>query len=257
MDAYGPKPRLVREKHPPWTQLSRLGPVFVSQGPAPAMIPRPLRRLCLLAAVLVLPLRAGEATPSPDPALLQRAEKIVAPLSLADPAQNLRVRDQVAAQYAALRVVHEARDAAIQAARKQDGADKAAINAAVQSARDTATARQCELHYAFLARLAADLSSAQIEKIKDGMTYGVLPNTYRVYQEMLPDLKPEQSAQILAWLTEAREHAMDAGSSQEKHAWFGKYKGRINNYLSKAGYDMKKAERDMFARKKTPEAASN
>jgi hypothetical protein len=33
---------------------------------------------------------------------------------------------------------------------------------------------------------------------------------------------------------------MDAGSSDEKHKWFGKYKGRINNYLSAAGYDMKK-----------------
>ena len=43
---------------------------------------------------------------------------------------------------------------------------------------------------------------------------------------------------------------------QEKHGWFGKYKGRINNYLSKAGYDMKKAERDMFARKKEA-AATN
>lgn len=106
------------------------------------------------------------------------------------------------------------------------------------------------MHYAFLARLSAELAPAQVEKIKDGMTYGVLPNTFKVYQEMLPDLTPEQRTQILAWLAEAREHAMDAGSSKEKHGWFGKYKGRINNYLSKAGYDMKKAERDMFARKK-------
>ncbi|MNR53744.1 hypothetical protein D3C85_1738080 [compost metagenome] len=33
---------------------------------------------------------------------------------------------------------------------------------------------------------------------------------------------------------------MDGGSSKEKHAWFGKYKGRINNYLSKEGYDLTK-----------------
>ncbi|HNZ81766.1 MAG TPA: DUF3826 domain-containing protein, partial [Bacteroidales bacterium] len=25
-----------------------------------------------------------------------------------------------------------------------------------------------------------------------------------------------------------------------KHAWFGKYKGRINNYLSKRGYNLTK-----------------
>jgi hypothetical protein len=33
---------------------------------------------------------------------------------------------------------------------------------------------------------------------------------------------------------------MDAESSEKKHAWFGKYKGKINNYLSAEGYDMKK-----------------
>ena len=53
-----------------------------------------------------------------------------------------------------------------------------------------------------------------------------------------------------AWLTEAREHAMDASTSDEKHGWFGKYKGRINNFLAQAGIDMKQAEKDMFARKK-------
>ena len=44
----------------------------------------------------------------------------------------------------------------------------------------------------------------------------------------------------MIWLTEARERAIDAESSDKKHAWFGKYKGRINNYLSAAGYDLKK-----------------
>jgi hypothetical protein len=66
---------------------------------------------------------------------------------------------------------------------------------------------------------------------------------------MLPGLTEQQKAQILVWLTEAREHAMDAESSEKKHAWFGKYKGRINNYLSAAGYDMKKAGEDWQKRR--------
>ena len=72
------------------------------------------------------------------------------------------------------------------------------------------------------------------------MTYNVLPITYKAYQEEILTLTDEQKKQILVWLTEAREHAMDAESSDKKHAWFGKYKGRINNYLSAAGYDLKK-----------------
>lgn len=62
---------------------------------------------------------------------------------------------------------------------------------------------------------------------------------------MYPDLTGPQKKQIMAWLVEARELAMDGGSSKEKHAVFGKYKGRINNYLSAAGYDAKKAERNL------------
>jgi Spy/CpxP family protein refolding chaperone len=220
------------------------------------MIPLSPRWLLILAAILPLSLRAQEAPPAPDAALLQRAEKIVGALELADAAQAARIRHIVAGQYAALRPVHDAREASIRTARDRADADQAGTEAAVQTARDIASARQAELHYAFLARLAAELTPTQVEQIKDGMTYGVLPNTYRVYQEMLPALTSAQRVQILAWLAEAREHAMDAGSAQEKHAWFGKYKGRINNYLSKAGYDMKQAERDLFARKKAADKAT-
>jgi hypothetical protein len=67
---------------------------------------------------------------------------------------------------------------------------------------------------------------------------------------MLPNLTAEQKAQILAWLTEARELAMDGSTSDEKHGIFGKYKGRINNYLAKAGIDMKQAEKELQARNK-------
>jgi uncharacterized protein YecA (UPF0149 family) len=73
------------------------------------------------------------------------------------------------------------------------------------------------------------------------MTYKILPLTYNAYVDELPSLTEPQKLQIKAWLTEAREHAIDAESSEKKHAWFGKYKGRINNYLSAQGYDMKKA----------------
>ena len=43
---------------------------------------------------------------------------------------------------------------------------------------------------------------------------------------MIPTLKEEEKAQIMAWLVEAREFAMDAENSNKKHAAFGKYKGR-------------------------------
>jgi hypothetical protein len=89
------------------------------------------------------------------------------------------------------------------------------------------------------------------------MTYRVLPITYAAYLDELPNLTDVQKAQIKAWLLEAREHAIDAESSEKKHAWFGKYKGRINNYLSKQGYDMKKAEIDWQKRIKERQEQKN
>jgi hypothetical protein len=210
-------------------------------------------RLPLLLLALGCPLlraAAADAAPAPSAALVQRAEKITARLGLPDAARAARVRDLIANQYRDLGAIHEGRDARLKAAREIAGADNAAADAAIQRVRESVTAAQDALHAQYLARLAAELTPAQIEQVKDGMTYGVLPLTYRVYQEMLPDLTEEQKSQILAWLTEAREQAMDASTSEEKHGWFGKYKGRINNYLSRAGIDMKQAEKDMLARKR-------
>lgn len=208
----------------------------------------------MLATLALSPAFAAE--PAADATALkqaQRAEKIVAALGLPD-AQATRVRDIIARQYADLSVIHTARDAAIKEAKSQHAIDKSATDASVKAARATAEAAQLKLHGEFLARLATELTPAQIDQVKDGLTYGVLPLTFRVYQEMLPNLIAEQKAQILAWLTEARELAMDGSTSEEKHGVFGKYKGRINNYLAKAGIDMKQAEKDLQARTQAAKA---
>ncbi|HYH55721.1 MAG TPA: DUF3826 domain-containing protein, partial [Anseongella sp.] len=98
------------------------------------------------------------------------------------------------------------------------------------------------------------LSQEQVDKVKDGMTYGVLPLTYKAFQEMLPALTKEQEAVIMHYLLEAREKAMDGGSSEEKHHIFGDYKGKINNYLSAEGYDLKKAGEEWKKRREAREA---
>jgi hypothetical protein len=84
-----------------------------------------------------------------------------------------------------------------------------------------------------------------------------VPLTYTAYQEMIPALTPEQKEKIYDWLKEAREIAMDQGSSEDKHKVFGKYKGRINNYLSSQGYNMKAEEKAWQQRIKDREAANN
>ena len=70
------------------------------------------------------------------------------------------------------------------------------------------------------------------------MTYNVLNLTHAAYLDMIPTLAEEEKIQIYAWLQEAREFAIDAENSKKKHETFGKYKGRINNYLSARGYNL-------------------
>jgi hypothetical protein len=185
-----------------------------------------------------------------NPVYLERADKIVAKLNLRDVDKKNRVRDAIADHYQAVNNIDDAAEVRIKEVKERLAADKSAADAAVKAVRDEAQPHLDKNHAHFLARLSADLSPQEIEEVKDGLTYGVLPLTFRVYQQMLPDLSAEQSAQILAWLQEAREHAMDAGSADKKHAWFGKYKGKINNYLAKAGYNMKQAEKELAERNK-------
>ena len=82
------------------------------------------------------------------------------------------------------------------------------------------------------------------------MTYGVVDVTYKAYCDMIPTLTAEEKEQIMVWLVEARELALDAESSNKKHETFNKYKGRINNYLSKRGYDIQKEREEWEKRVK-------
>lgn len=168
-----------------------------------------------------------------------RAEKIVATLGITDSEKASRVRSIIAGHYRNLNAIHTDRDTQIKAA-KTKGEDKAAADAAINKMQEEAAAKIKKVHLAFIASLSTELSGDQITKVKDGLTYNVTNITYAGYLDMLPNLTEVQKNQIRTWLEEAREYAMNAESAEKKHAWFGKYKGRINNYLSAAGYDLKK-----------------
>jgi len=185
----------------------------------------------------------------------ERSDKIVAKIEGLDAKKAPQVRDVIADQYRQLSELQEKQEAQLAdlKAKTQDektAAEKKKIEAEVAASRD-------KLHKKYLAKLSRTLTPSQVDQVKDGMTYGVLPITMRAYQDMLPNLTEVQKAQMLTWLTEAREHAMDAGSSKEKHAWFGKYKGRINNYLSAQGVDMKQAGKDWEERRARAAASGN
>ncbi|RYY13703.1 MAG: DUF3826 domain-containing protein [Cytophagaceae bacterium] len=223
----------------------------------------PFRRL-LLATLLGTASAATAAAQEPQPTeskeaaytrtITERAAKIVATLGLTDAAKGTQVRDIIAEQYRKLNDVHEARKTQLAALKAQPKDDK--TEAATKKIEDQTTAALDKLHGKYLKQLSRQLTPAQVDQVKDGMTYRVLPITMAAYEDMLPTLTEAQKTQMRAWLTEAREHAMDASTSEQKHAWFGKYKGRINNYLSAAGIDMNQAGKDWQARIAARKAAA-
>ena len=157
----------------------------------------------------------------------KRAQKIVDGLQLTDQKQARNVCNIIANRYFLLNDIH------------------AKYN---KSQQDALQAELYKHHFELASALAIYLNDEQIEAVKDGMTFGRLKRDYQATQDMIPALSDYEKQQILIWLKEAREYAMDAADSKGKHFWFDKYRGRTNNWLSGRGYDLKK-ERDAWMKR--------
>ena len=179
--------------------------------------------------------------------IVNRSQKIVDKLGLTDVKAAEDVCNIIANRYFELNDIYEIRDAKVKTV-KESGLTGDAKNEALKAAENEKDAALYRSHFAFPASLSLFLNEEQIEAVKDGMTYGVVKVTYEATLDMIPSLKEEEKVQIYALLVEAREFAMDAENSNKKHAAFGKYKGRINNYLAKRGYNLTK-EREEWAKR--------
>ena len=157
----------------------------------------------------------------------QRAQKIVDGLGLTDAQKAENVRNIIANRYFLLNDIHSKYD---------------------KNQQDARDAELYKHHFELASALTLYLTDEQIDAVKDGMTFGRLKRDYKAQLEMIPSLTDEEKAQILIWLREVREYAMDAADSKGKHFWFDKYRGRTNNWLSARGYDLKK-ERDAWMKR--------
>ena len=159
--------------------------------------------------------------------IIARSQKIVDALQMSDTKKAENVRNIIANRYFLLNAIHS----------KYDNSQ--------QEARD---AELYKHHFELASALAQYLTEEQIDAVKDGMTFGRLKRDYNATLDMIPTLTDEEKLQVLIWLKEAREYAMDAADSKGKHFWFDKYRGRTNNWLSSRGYDLKK-ERDKWMKR--------
>jgi len=185
----------------------------------------------------------------------QRTAKILTAVGITDSAKFKKSQAVLMDQYRFINDIHNAHNAEVKKIKEAAGDNKEAAKAKIAASDIILDKQLTKRHTVFLKKLGKQLSDEQIDRVKDEMTYKVMPLTYKAYLDELPQLTNPQKEQIKAWLIEAREHAIDAESSEKKHAWFGKYKGRINNFLSAQGYNMKKAGEEWQKRIKQRAAA--
>ena len=159
--------------------------------------------------------------------IVKRSQKIVDGLQLTDQKKARTVRNIIANRYFLLNDIHAKYD---------------------KSQQDALQAELYKHHFELASALALYLTDEQVDAVKDGMTFGRLKRDYQATQDMIPTLSDFEKQQILIWLKEAREYAMDAADSKGKHYWFDKYRGRTNNWLFARGYDLKK-ERDEWMKR--------
>ena len=180
------------------------------------------------------PVSAADKEAMYTTAIENRTADILKLLALEDPARSNRVHDVIVNQYRTLK----ARDEVLIAAFGKDNSQRAGLYQSISK----------PLHEQFLARLSAELTPEQVEKVKDKMTYGKVQFTHEGYCAIVPGLTDQDKAKILELLKAAREEAMDGGSAGEKSAIFQKYKEQINDYLNAHGHDVAQAYKDWNAK---------
>jgi hypothetical protein len=202
-----------------------------------------------------LPAIAQDQAPATQPAgpessYDKRADSIVASLDLDDSAKAAHVHDTLVSQLQAIRAWHAANDASRKSLSTTHPSDAQADQ--LKQIQDSYQA----LHDHFITTLSADLSSEQIDKVKEKMTGGQMTATLRNYPDIVPNLTDEEKAMVQKLLEEARDEAIDSGSKNERIAIFKKYKGKINVYLDAHGHNVAQAYKDWGAAQKAKRNAA-
>jgi hypothetical protein len=218
------------------------------------------RRLLLLtvclAPLFVSPVAAQIAPTAPaQPAEIEaaytlaidkRVAAIISALEMKDEAKAARLAPILTNQYRSLRARDEIIDAKLKAGAKDASGAKLSRAALFQE-------MSRPLHDQFLTKLATELTPAQVETVKDRMTYNKVTITYDAYCAIVPGLKDEEKVRILEELKAGREEAIDGGSADEKTAIFQKHKETINAYLNGRGYDVAKATKEWESKQQVAE----
>lgn len=191
---------------------------------------------CLLAlATLAIPPSPAIAQPTaPTPVVAEdpafnavaerRASGMMATLDLADAARAARVKQHIVNFMIALKNIHEG---------KNPPSGEARTQALTRVRSDLYSALEAER-----------LSAEQQVVVKNGLSANHFKINYDAFLNLIPRLTDEEKAYLHAQLATGFDEAVILNDGTAKGAVFHKIRGRINNYLSQRGYDLKQLSQE-------------
>lgn len=178
----------------------------------------------------------------------QKAAKIMDKLSLDNDSIRENIQIVVTNRYLELREIHQNYD---ERNKKIEGSglSKKEKDMELERSYYQYNSDLYRSRFGYVAWLSFYLNDRQVETVKDAMTYNLYHVRYNDFMDLLPNLTEAEKKRVHHWLIEAREFSMDFETPRKMRQMFTKYRGRINNYLSAQGYDLRKATEAQAARK--------
>lgn len=166
----------------------------------------------------------------------ERASNIVSKLEVND-ADKKELESILIKEYVSIEKIESKRDSQLEKLKKTsiDEEKKKVKSAEIWTQYKASISK---LHDSCLGKLSKKINESQIVQVKDAMTYQVMPKTYHNFLDMFQSLNDDQKKMIYNHLVEARENAMNVGTSKGQFAWFAKYRGKINNILASQGIEL-------------------
>ena len=176
---------------------------------------------------------ASDAAAKSDADVVAKASEWTTALNLNDAPKEERVKTAIATHLKAVRDWHNDHPASTVPA----GINPATGNRLSEMDRDIIanSAMPKSVHDSLMNVLKRELTPQQVETVLDKYTIGKVAFTLQGYKAIVPDLKPEEEAQILVYLKQARERAIDFKNMKEISAIFEIYKTKCEQYLNSNG----------------------
>jgi hypothetical protein len=201
---------------------------------------------------------ATDANAKSDADIVARAGEWTTALNLNDAAKEARVKTAIATHLKTVRDWHNNYSLTTVPA----GINPTTGNRLSDMDRDIIanSAMPKSVHDSLMNVLKAELTPEQVETVLDKYTIGKVAFTLQGYKAIVPDLKPEEEAQILVYLKQAREQAIDFKNMKEISAIFEIYKTKCEQYLNSNGRNWRqlyKTYTDAAKAKKATEKQKN